>query len=109
MESSEKEYKNWEVLIRKAIVAEEKTRDQPALQIKEVDQYCPQGYRPILQANKYQQKKRQKQGHIKHRRQQELKSSSSAPQIDQRNEINRSEGKKFHHDKNLHHRQDQRK
>ena len=65
MESSEKGHKNWEVLIRKAIVAEEKTRGQPALQIKKVDQYCPKGYRPILQANKYQQEKRQKQGHIK--------------------------------------------
>ena len=54
MESLEEEYKNWEILIRKAIAAEEKTRGRPALQIKEVDQYYPQGHRSSLQANKHQ-------------------------------------------------------
>ena len=53
MESSEEEYKNWEVLIRKATVAEEKTRGQSTLQIKEIDQYCSRGHCPGLQANKY--------------------------------------------------------
>ena len=54
MKSLEEEYKNLEVLIRKVIAAEDKTRGRPALQIKEVDQYYPQGHRPSLQANKYQ-------------------------------------------------------
>ena len=52
MESPEEEYKNWDVLIRKVTAAEEKTRHRPASQIKEVDQYCPRGHHPSLQANK---------------------------------------------------------
>ena len=108
MESSEEEYKNWEVLIRKATAAEEKTRGRPASQIKEVDQYCLRGHRPSLQANKHQQEKGQGQGHIKDPRQQEPKPSSSAPQPHQRNEANRSEGKKFRRDKKLRRRQEQR-
>ena len=75
MESSEEEYKSWEVLIRKATAAEEKTRGRPASQIKEVDQYCPRGHRPSLQANKHQQEKGQGQSQIKHLRQQEPKPS----------------------------------
>ena len=59
MESSEEEYKSWEVLIRKTIASEEKTQGRPASQIKEIDQYYPWGHRPSLQANKYQQEKRQ--------------------------------------------------
>ena len=58
MESSKEEYKSWEVLIQKATAAEEKTWGRPTLQIKEVDQYCPQGHCPSLQANKHQQEKR---------------------------------------------------
>ena len=69
MESSEEEYKNWEILIRKATAAEEKTRGRPASQIKEVDQYCSRGHRPSLQANKHQQEKVQGQGPIKDLRQ----------------------------------------
>ena len=108
IESSEEEYKNWGVLIRKTTAAEEKTRGRPALQIKKVDQYCPRGHRPSLQANKHQQEKEQGQGHIKDPRQQEPKPSSSAPQPHQRNEANRSEGKKFRRDKKLRRRQEQK-
>ena len=76
MESSEKEYKNKEVLIRKATAAEEKTGGRPASQIKEVDQYCPRGHHPSLQTNKHRQEKRQGQGYIKDPRQQEPKPST---------------------------------
>ena len=58
MESSDEEYKNFEVLIQKATAAEEKTWSQPASQIKEVDQYRPRRHCPSLQANKHQQEKR---------------------------------------------------
>ena len=101
MESSEEEYKNWEVLIRKAIAAEKKTRGWPTLLIKEVDQYYPQGHRPSLQANKHQQEKEQGQDNIKDPRQQELKSSSLAAQPHQCNEANQSKGKNFWRDKKL--------
>ena len=59
MESSKEKYKNWAILIRKAIATEEKTQGPLALQIKEVDQYCSEGHYPSLQVNKHQQKKRQ--------------------------------------------------
>ena len=90
MEIFKKEYKNWEVLIRKAIAAEEKTWGRLASQIKKVDQYCHQGHHPSLQANKHQQKKRQGQGHIKVPHQYEPKPLSSAPQLHQRNKANQS-------------------
>ena len=73
MENSKKEYKNWEILIRKVIVAEEKTRGRPALQIKEVDQYCPQSHRANLRVNKYQHEKVKDHGHINDPHQQDTK------------------------------------
>ena len=74
MEILEEEYKNWEVLIRKATAVEEKTRGLPTSQIEEVDQYCPQGHRPSLQANKsHQQPMGQGQGPIKDSHQQDSK------------------------------------
>ena len=105
MASSKEEYKNWEVIVRKAIADEEKTWGQPALQIKEVDQYSPQGHHPSLQANKYQQVKRQGQDLIHDILHQKHKPSSSAPQ--QCNEANRSKGNKFWYDKKLRHCQEQ--
>ena len=106
MESSEEEYKNWKVLIRKAIAAEEKIRGWPASQIKKVDQYCLQGHRPSLQAKKHQQEKRQGESLIKNPCQQEYEISSSAPQPQQRNEANRSKGENFWCDKKLYRHQD---
>ena len=108
MESSEEKYKNWEVLIRKATVAEEKTRGRPVSQIKEVDQYYPRGHRPSLQANEHQQEKEQGQGYIKDHHPQESKPSSSAPQPHQCNEVNWSERKKFRSDKKLRRCQEQK-
>ena len=107
MESQEEEFENWDVLIRKATAAEAKTRRRPASQIKEVDQYCPRGHRPSLQANKpHQQAMRQGQGPMKAPCQQEPKPSGPAPP--QRNEGNRSEEKKFRRDKKLRRRQEQK-
>ena len=106
MESLEKEYKDWEVLIRKATAAEKKTRSRLASQIKEVDQYSPWGHRPNLQANKHQQEKEQSQFLVKDPRQQESKPSSSAPQ--QQNEAHRIEGKTFRRDKKLRRHQEQK-
>ena len=108
MESSEEEYKNWKVLIRKATTAEKKTRGRPTSQIKEVDQYRPRGHRPRLQANKYQQEKGQGQGPMKDPCQQKPKPSSSAPQLHQCNEANRSERKKFRCNKKICRRQEQK-
>ena len=52
MESSEEEYKTWEILIWKVTAAEEKTRGRPVSQIKEVYQYYSRGHRLSLQVNK---------------------------------------------------------
>lgn len=83
MDSPEEEYESWDVLIRKATAAKEKARRRPALQINEVDLYCPRGHRPSLQANKaHHHGMVHGQGIMKDPRQQEPKEKNfgSAPQ-----------------------------
>ena len=107
MESQEEEFRNWDVLIRKATAVESKTQRRPASQIKELDQYCPRGHRPSLQANKsHQQAIRQGQDPMKDPYQHEPK--PSGPALQQRNEANRSEEKKFRRDKKICRRQEQK-
>ena len=66
MKSQEEEFENWNVLIRKATVAEAKTWRRSASQIKEVDHHGSQGHYPSLQANKlHQQAMGQVQGPLK--------------------------------------------
>lgn len=58
--------------------AEDLTRPRSALQIKKIDQYCLQGYLPILRLNKPPQANTQSQGLMKDFQQEQLLVSNSS-------------------------------